>query len=59
MHKEGSITQLVLQGDLLQAQSYRPTKQQRYAVSFQVRASRSGPQVSQESTKLSTGELLK
>ncbi|QQP50317.1 Hypothetical protein FKW44_011281 [Caligus rogercresseyi] len=45
---QGSITPLVLQGDLLQAQSYRPQSSKGIPVSFQVRASRSRPQVSQE-----------
>ena len=55
---QGIITQQVLQDALLQAQSCRPTEQQRCAASFLVRALKSQPHVSQQSTRLSTRELL-
>ena len=54
---QGSITQQALQDALLQAQSCRPTEQQRCAASFLVRALKSQAHVSQQSTKLSTWEL--
>jgi hypothetical protein len=56
---QGNITQQALQDALLQVQSCRPTEQQRCAASFLVRALKSQPHVSQQSSRLCTQELLR